>query len=113
MKFSFGDKQVYMDGILNENLSSLKKSVKKDWDCVILIDGPEGAGKSVLAQQVAGYLDPTFCTKRMTLGIKEFEEAIHKAKKFECVVGDEMLKILKDKNPKRMVRARDLFNCSE
>lgn len=34
--------------------------LKEDWDKVFLVDGREGAGKSVLAQQLAAGLDPEF-----------------------------------------------------
>jgi len=47
----------YMDGILKANLDILYKAVTKDdWDGILLVDGYEGAGKSVLAQQIGYYL---------------------------------------------------------
>ena len=53
--------QYFIDGALHNNLLACKKRIKNDWDVVIVIDGRPGVGKSVLAQQAATFLDPTFC----------------------------------------------------
>jgi hypothetical protein len=100
------DKQFGMDGYLANNLEPLRDSVKKDWDVVICIDGGEGMGKSVLAQQVAYFLDPTFTVERMTIGLKEFEEAIQKAKPHTAVVGDEMMRLLNSRSAMTNVNKR-------
>lgn len=47
-----------LDGNLVQNLSYFRKSVlSADWDCVFIVDGREGAGKSTIAGQIAEYLD--------------------------------------------------------
>jgi hypothetical protein len=79
----------YMDGYLKQGLSKAKKVVSKDWDWVVLIDGVEGGGKSVLTQQCAKEVDPTFCIERIAFTPEEFKDAIHKAKKYQAVIYDE------------------------
>lgn len=100
------NKQFYMDGYLSNNLGELKKIVKKDWDVVILIDGGEGAGKSVLAQQVAYFFDETFTDDRMTIGLEDFEKAIMNAKPSQAIVGDEMMRLLNSKSAMTHINKR-------
>ena len=78
-----------MDGFLKKNLSMAKEVVKKDWDMVFVVDGAEGSGKSVIAQQCAYYCDPTLTIERICFTPKEFKDAILKAEKYQSVVYDE------------------------
>lgn len=80
---------IYYDGYLKSNLDLAKKVIKNDWDMVFAVDGMEGSGKSVLAQQIAYYLDPTLSIDRITFNPTEFKDAIVKANKFEAVIYDE------------------------
>lgn len=84
-------KDMYMDGILYTRL--ITKAVpdvqKKDNDGVYVVDGPEGSGKSVFAQQIAKILDPNFNITRVCMTAVDFQERIVNANKFECVVYDE------------------------
>jgi hypothetical protein len=61
----------------------------KDKDCVLAIDGKEGAGKSTLALQIGKYVDPSLDLTRVVFNAEEFRHAIFKAKKGQCVVFDE------------------------
>lgn len=79
----------YLDGYLVSNFDTAKKVIKKDWDMVFLVDGYEGTGKSVLAQQLAYYVDETFNVERVTFTPEEFTRAIEDANKYEAVVYDE------------------------
>jgi hypothetical protein len=47
---------LYLDGYLKTKLDNVKDIIKKNWDCVILIDGKERAGKSTLGFCCAWYL---------------------------------------------------------
>jgi hypothetical protein len=50
-----------VDPLVAKELDKVKyKVLHKDMDWVTIIDGEEGVGKSVLAQQLARYVDPTF-----------------------------------------------------
>lgn len=80
---------MYMDGWLQKNLDAAKDLVKKDHDIVIVGDGPEGAGKSVMLMQVAHYLDPTFNLDRVCFTAQEFMEAVKNAGKYQAVLFDE------------------------
>ncbi len=88
-------KEVYIDGYLLSNLQQFKKMVlKDDLDCILLVDGGEGSGKSVLAQQMAKFLDPTFCVEDITFSGGQFKKAVIEAKKYKCIVFDEALSAL-------------------
>jgi len=84
------DLSYYMDGKLQRNLDKIKKRVlKKDMDSVFVIDGGEGAGKSVFGQQVAKYLNPNFNLQHVCFNANEFMSAINNSKKGDVIVFDE------------------------
>jgi len=39
---------IYLDNLLKKKLDNVKLIMSKDWDCIFLIDGIEGSGKSTL-----------------------------------------------------------------
>jgi len=90
-KEQFPPNGYYMDGYLRHNLNDLKGAIKKDWDFVLIVSGLEGAGKSVLAQQVGYYLDPTLTLDKIVFTPEEFEEAVKNAEKYTCIVWDEAI----------------------
>jgi hypothetical protein len=50
---------IYIDGYLKKRLDFIRKIIKKNWDCVILIDGEERSGKSILGMTIGYYLSDT------------------------------------------------------
>lgn len=92
------DKDYYMDGYLKENLDTAKKAIKDDWDMVFTVDGAEGSGKSVLAMQMAYYVDPTFSEQRMAYSPKQFESLVLSAGKYQAIVYDEAFTGLLSRN---------------
>ena len=78
-----------MDGYLSKGYAKAKSVVNKDWDWVMLIDGTEGGGKSVIAQQGAYEVDQTINIDRITFTPEEFRDAILSAKKYNAVIYDE------------------------
>jgi hypothetical protein len=91
VKVTKGDMEFYVDGYLKNNLDICLDIVHKDWDMVFVIDGTEGSGKSVLAQQIAKYFDPSFCLDRIVFRAKNFKDEVIKAEKNQAVVWDEAL----------------------
>lgn len=81
--------QYYMDGYLRKGYDKAKNIVTKDWDWLILVDGTEGGGKSVLAQQGAKYVDDTFNIDRIAFTPLGFRNAILSAQKYNAVIYDE------------------------
>ncbi len=78
------ERELWVAPIVMEQLDIVKKRVlTKDRDWVLIVDGEEGVGKSVLAQQIAKYLDPNFSINNITF------------------TSDEFLKIVKDSKTKR------------
>ena len=63
------------------------------------------SGKSILAQQIAHYLDPTFNIDRMCLTGEEFLKNLNKSKKGQAIVMDEAFKDLdSSQSQKRMAK---------
>lgn len=63
--------------------------IKKDFDGVLVVDGGEGFGKSVLAQQIAKYFDHDLNMDRIVFDAEEFVKAVQNAKPYQCIVFDE------------------------
>ena len=82
-------KEFYMDGYLRKNLEMAKKVIRKDWDMVFIVDGAEGSGKSVMAQQAAYCCDPSFNIDRIVFTPYAFRKVIIAAKQYQSVVYDE------------------------
>lgn len=86
------DTEALIDPIVKQELKKVKTRVlKKDRDWVGLVDGEEGVGKSVLAQQIAVYLDPDFCLENVVFTSDDFIRKIKdpKTKKGTAIVLDE------------------------
>lgn len=88
----------YMDGWLHDSLERSKKNLKRDDDRVILIDGAERAGKSVLAMQIAKKVDPTFNLSRVCFNADEFVSAVSDAEKYHAVIFDEAFRGLSSRS---------------
>lgn len=89
VQVTINEKTIYIDGYLKTNLDTAKSVVKKDWDMVFVIDGAEGSGKSVIAQQIATYCDPTFNIERIAFKARDFVHIVTHAKQYEAVIFDE------------------------
>jgi len=83
--------EYYMNDRLKDNLDKkvILQLQKKDKDCVLVVDGKEGAGKSTFAIQIGKYVDPTLDINRIVFSPDDFREAILKAKKGQCIIYDE------------------------
>lgn len=80
----------YIDPILKQELDRIKIAVtKKDRDFVMVVDGEEGSGKSVLAMQIAKYLDHDFNIEKLSFNAEQFIDKIKKVKSNSCIVLDE------------------------
>jgi len=79
-----------MDITLRKVMDKLKGTLRQqDRDFVLIVDGPEGAGKSTLALQIAKYYDPTLNLDRVVFTAEEFRDAIYNAPKGSAIVFDE------------------------
>lgn len=94
-----------MDNFLRSNLDTAKKAVEKDWDMIFVVDGEEGTGKSVWAQQAAFYCEPGeefcscdwkkptphegLCISRIVFNPDDFKKAVTNAHKFQVIILDE------------------------
>ncbi len=85
-------RELWVAPIVREQLDVVKKRViSKDRDWVCVVDGEEGVGKSVLAQQMAKYLDPNFSIDNIVFNSDDFLKVIKdpKTKKGTAIVLDE------------------------
>lgn len=87
------EKEIYLDGYIKTNLDQGVKLLHDDFDQVWFIDGPEGAGKSDLAAQLAYYVNKEetrhTLIDRVCPSAEIFEETILKAEQYDAVVLDE------------------------
>lgn len=80
----------YMDKRLAKALDRIRETVlKKDDDYVLMIDGEERSGKSVLAMQVAKKIDPEFTINQMCMNPEEFTKQINEISYRRAIVFDE------------------------
>jgi len=80
----------YIDPIVQPQLEKISGLVrKKDRDWVGVVDGEEGSGKSVLAQQIAKKLDPKFNIDKICFNADQFVKCIKTCAKFSCIILDE------------------------
>lgn len=89
VKVLVGEKEIYYDGYLFENLQVAKEIVAKDWDMVFAIDGTEGSGKSTLAQQLGAFCDPSLSLDRIVFNPTDFTKAVVNAEKYQAIIYDE------------------------
>ena len=52
----YGNVETKINGFLKKKLDNIKKIKKKNWDCVIIVDGIERGGKSTLAMLCGWYV---------------------------------------------------------
>lgn len=83
------EKRLVQDGYVRNVFDKVKTVVKKDWDMVFIVDGMEGAGKSVFAQQCAKYVDDTLTIDRICFTPEEFIKAINSSSKHQAIIYDE------------------------
>lgn len=108
---------LYLDDRLRSDLDRVcGRVVENDEDRFFVVDGREGSGKSVLAMQLAGYVDPSFCLERVVFTSDDFKSAIMSAKRGQAIVFDEAFNGLSSKGSvskenKRLVKL--LMECRQ
>lgn len=84
-----------LENYLQDNFNIYKKDVlKKDDDCMIIVDGIERGGKSTMANQIANFLDPTFAVEGLSRTVFTAEQLIDVVKngeKGQAIIFDEAM----------------------
>lgn len=107
----------YVDKEIKQQLNNSKEIVMKaDQDRIFIITGREGSGKSWLAMQLAGYLDPTFCLDDVCFDAETFGKRIKTVPKHKAIVFDEAFTGLSSKGAlskenKKLIRI--LIECRQ
>lgn len=90
-KFKCKDHVITMDRVLSQNLTAIRDDLRKDRDCLIIVDGYEGSGKSTLTLQMAKFIDHDLTIDNVVFTPEEFRERVMKAKKGTVIVYDEAI----------------------
>jgi len=69
------EREFFLNELLKKKLDNIKMILKKNWDCVMLIDGKERAGKSTFATICGQYIS------NCELGIKNYASNLQDAAK--------------------------------
>lgn len=78
----------YLKGAL-DNIQN--KAIPNNWDCVALVIGREGSGKTTLATQMANYLDKNFTVENIVFKPEEFNKLIDDCKPESAIIYDEAI----------------------
>lgn len=92
--YNMSEQDYFIAPIVKELFTPVRKRViTKDRDYFMVIDGEEGSGKSVLAQQLAKMLDDDFNIDKIVFTAEDFTKIIKspKTKKGACIVLDEAM----------------------
>lgn len=85
-----GGQRIPLDGILKQNLDRMMVDIRKDDDVLLIIDGKERIGKSVLAMQIGFYMSGgKFELKDVCLTPEEFKNRVMEAEKYRVIIFDE------------------------
>ncbi|KKK92443.1 hypothetical protein LCGC14_2702870 [marine sediment metagenome] len=84
------EQEYLIDNLLKPEIKKIKNAVtKRDRDYVMVIDGEEGSGKSVLAQQIAKSLDSRFNIDNICFNADQFIARLKGSPKNSCIILDE------------------------
>lgn len=78
-----------IDGYLLSVLNDSEELIKKNFDCIGLVTGEEGAGKTTLAMQCCYYLDQNFNNNHICFNARGFEELLKTLPKGSAILWDE------------------------
>lgn len=78
-----------IDGYLTNILKDVNEYKNKNFDCVGIVTGEEGSGKTTLAMQMCSYMDKDFNNDHIIFNGRQFEEAIQKLPKGSTILWDE------------------------
>lgn len=84
------ENEFFVDDVLRKELDDIKHKVNtKDRDFVLVVDGEEGCGKSVLAMQIGKYLDNSLGLDNISFTSEQFIERLKNTPPKTCVILDE------------------------
>jgi hypothetical protein len=66
-----------------------RRRLADDWDVMIVIDGERGSGKSALAQEIGGRMDPRFSVDQVALSAREMLRLYGTLRRGQVAVYDE------------------------
>lgn len=81
-----------LDGYLHSNLNIvLEEAIPNNWDCVYILFGREGTGKTTLGTQISWFLDNTFGVTKIVWTPDQFDQAIDNAEVGDSILWDEAI----------------------
>ncbi|MEM4245565.1 MAG: hypothetical protein QXR60_05185 [Candidatus Nanoarchaeia archaeon] len=80
----------YLDATLKQNIDNyMIPAVEARWDCVNLVTGVEGSGKSTFVSTIAYYIDPTITIDRICFTVDQLMEQIDTCPPRSAIIFDE------------------------
>lgn len=93
MMLKVTDKKYSMNEMLKINLEYLNKAVNAKWDCIILIDGVEGSGKTSFGSQIGYFFSHinkrSFSVRNIVFTAQQFEHAVTTFHPHSTIIWDE------------------------
>jgi len=81
-----------LDGYLHSNLTIVQEeAIPNNWDCVYILFGREGTGKTTLGSQISYFLDNTFGVTKIVWTADQFDRAIDDAQEGDSILWDEAI----------------------
>jgi hypothetical protein len=95
-KYNYRGTMCEIDKHLKSRLDHDLKAIVNAWDCVFVVTGMEGSGKSMgagmtLATYFSWIFNSDFTVDNVVFTPKQFEERVDKAKKYEVIFWDEFI----------------------
>jgi len=85
-------KTYYIEKLLKINWDIiLEEAIPNNWDCLGIVFGKEGSGKTTFAVQTCKYLDKTFCAERVVFTPEQFIKACDSAIPEQAILWDEAI----------------------
>jgi hypothetical protein len=82
-----------LDGYLAKTVASIKNRLQHKWDCVGVVDGLEGSGKTTFAFQMCQSVDPTFNLDRVCFSEEQFNAQVIICKPGQAICLDEAMNV--------------------
>jgi len=85
-------KTYYIEKLLKINCDIiLEEAIPNNWDCLGIVFGKEGSGKTTFAVQTCKYLDKTFCAERVVFTPEQFIKGCDDALPEQAILWDEAI----------------------
>jgi hypothetical protein len=87
-----GKYETWINSVLQFNLNIiLEKAIPNNWDCVFIVFGGEGTGKTTFSSQMCLFLDSNFSHVHVVFTPEEFIEVLETSNEEDAILWDEAI----------------------